>query len=297
MNVRKRPFTWAILTAGLSLVVAGCGATSNTKTSAPAPKKAITIGYINWPEDVAVSHLWQTLLAQKGYKVKLINAAVAPTFSGVKSGSISIFMDAWLPHTHAAYWARIRSNAVKLNSWYTSPTQEGFVVPDYVTNVKTIADLKAHASEFSNKIVGIDPGAGEMALARKAIKAYGLPEHLVTSSSSGMLAALSRAESQHKPVVVTLWSPHWAFAKWHLRYLSDPKNIFGPADHIYTIANKAFPTQHPKVTAWLKAFHLNQTQIGGLESTINHYPSSKINSAVKKWISQNHTLVQGWFKS
>lgn len=276
--------------ATMATLIAGCGSGAS---SASGAGKTITIGYIDWPEDVAASHLWDQILTQKGYHVKLINASVAPVFEGVGQGSVSLFMDAWLPHTQGTYWNRIKDNAIKINSWYTSPTKEGFVVPDYVT-IHSISQLTSHAAEFHNQIVGIDAGAGEMALAAKAIHAYGLPEKLVTSSDSGMLAALSKAESAHQPVVVTLWSPHWAFAKWHLKYLSDPKNIFGPADHIYTIANKSFPSQHPQVDKWLKNFHLNQTQLGQLENDINAAPSSQINSAVKQWMSKNKSLINGW---
>lgn len=288
-----------LIVAGLvtSLVglIAGCGTSSSNNSAGGSAKSTITIAYVNWPEDVAVSQLWKQLLTQKGYHVKLVSSSVAPAYVGVGQGSVSLFMDAWLPNTQGTYWNRIKSKAYKLSSWYTSPTKEGFVVPSYV-NINSISQLKSHASEFNNQVIGIDPGAGEMALAQKAITSYHLPEKLVSSSSSGMLAALSKAESQHKPVVVTLWSPHWAFAKWHLKYLSDPKKIFGPSDHIYTIANNKFPKTHPKVAKWLKHFKLSQSQIGQLEADINKYPSSKINTAVNSWIKANNGLVKGWFK-
>ncbi|RIV18583.1 hypothetical protein D2Q93_13945 [Alicyclobacillaceae bacterium I2511] len=51
--------------------------------------------------------------------------------------------------------------------------------------------------------------------------------HLIASSSPAMLTALQRAYQQHKPIVVTLWSPHWAFTKYKLKYLSDPQHVFG----------------------------------------------------------------------
>lgn len=288
-----KKFAAAGAVAVTALIAAGCGA-GNTP-SAGGHGSTITIGYINWAEDVAVSNLWTQILKKKGYNVKLESANVAPLFEGVGTGSVTLFMDTWLPHTHKTYWDKIKTKAQKINSWYTGPTQEGFVVPDYV-NINTTSQLKSHASEFGNQIIGIDAGAGEMAIAAKAIKAYGLPEKLVTSSDAGMLASLSKAESQKKPVVVTLWSPHWAFAKWHLKYLADPKNLFGPPDHIYTIANDKFPSQHPKVDKWLKNFKLTQTQVGSLENDINKEPASKINVAINKWIKANQSLVNSWTK-
>ena len=56
--------------------------------------------------------------------------------------------------------------------------QEGkntIVVPDYVTDVNTVADLKGKAAQFDGRIVGIEAGAGEMkAMREKVIPAYGL---------------------------------------------------------------------------------------------------------------------------
>jgi glycine betaine/proline transport system substrate-binding protein len=285
----------ALALTATAALAAGCGTQGASPSASSKHGATITIGYINWPEDVAASNLWDKILTQKGYHVKLINASVAPVFEGVGQGSINIFMDAWLPNTQATYWAKVKTKAEKINSWYTSPTQEGFVVPDYV-NINSISQLKSHSSEFHGKIIGIDAGAGEMGLAKKAITQYGLPETLVTSSDSGMLAELSKAESSKSPVVVTLWSPHWAFSKWHLKYLKDPKNIFGPDDHIYTIANDKFPSQHPKVTKWLKNFKLNQSQLGQLENDINKVPANKINSAISTWVKANKSLVNSWTK-
>lgn len=282
------------------VILAGCGASSggqsnSTGSGSTGSSKTVTIGEVDWAEDVAVTHLWANILKSKGYTVNVVNAGVAPTYEGVGQGSDNLFMDAWLPHDQGTYWNKVKSTSEKINSWYASPTTEGFVVPSYV-NINSISQLKTHSSEFNGQIVGIDAGAGEMALAAKAVKQYGLPEKLVTSSSSAMLAQLSSAISAHKPVVVTLWSPHWAFAKWHLKYLQDPKNIFGPPDHIYTIANSSWAKKNPQLVKWLKNFKMNQQQVGSLENDINAVPSSQINSAVNKWIKANQSLVNSWTK-
>lgn len=295
--------TASLLAAGV-LLLSGCGGTTGPAKSgspaAPAPSsggksKAITIGEVEgWPEDIASTDLWQYLLQKRGYKVKLIQASIAPIFADVGQGKM-IYMDAWLPHDHGPYWQKIKGTSLMLSSWYTSPTTEGFVVPDYVKNVNSIPDLKTHASEFNNRIVGIEAGAGEMRIAHKAVQAYGLPETLLTSSSPAMLAQLEKAELAHKPIVVTLWSPHWAFAKWHLKYLKDPKNLFGPPDHIWIVTPKSFVKDYPNVTKWLKAFRMNQTQVGSLELELKKYPKNE-SKAVQVWISNNKSLVDGWFK-
>ncbi|MCG5029618.1 glycine/betaine ABC transporter, partial [[Ruminococcus] torques] len=71
----------------------------------------------------------------------------------------------------------------------------------------------------------------------EAIKAYDLDYKLVASSGSGMIAELIRAERDQKPVAVTGWIPHWMFAKWKLKFLDDPKGVYGGSEQVRTMAN------------------------------------------------------------
>lgn len=295
--------------AMVSLLLAGCGSTNTTGSSAgnntssqtgTAPStgsKNITIGYVDWAEDVATSYLWKDLLTQKGYHVTLTSMSDAgPLFAGLSKGGLNVFLDTWLPTTHKAYIQQFGSNLVDLGKWYEGGTTIGFVVPKYVydSGIHSIADLNAHASEFGNQIVGIDPGAGEMAIAKKAVQDYGLKLHLTASSSAAMLTVLQKDYAAKKPVVVTLWSPHWAFTKYKLKYLSDPKGVFGKAGWIQTEANKKWAAKNPAVVGWFKNFKLTPQQLGSLELDINS--ASSKNAGVEKWIKNNQSVVNSWFQ-
>jgi len=286
-------------------VLAGCGtnasggnqSTSNNGTpAASSSSKTVKIGYVDWSEDVATSYLWQDLLQKKGYTVQLTSLEAGPLFSGLSQGGVDVFFDTWLPTTHKQYMQRYGSNLVALGKWYQGTTNEGFVVPKYMTNINTISDLEKNASAFNNQVVGIDPGAGEMQLAKTAMSSYGLTKmNLVSSSSAAMLSALKQAYDTKTPIAVTLWSPHWAFAKYQLKYLSDPKNIFGSAGWIQTEANKQWASQNTQVATWLKNFKLTPTQLGTLEVDINN--ASSKNAGVEKWIGDNQSVVNSWFTS
>ena len=114
---------------------------------------------------------------------------IASTFTGVANGQVDLYMDAWLPTTHQAYWDRFKDQLEVVTTW-----QEGkntIVVPDYVTDVNTVADLKGKAAMFDGRIVGIEAGAGEMKQMReKIIPNYGLTDfNLVEGSSPRAVAA------------------------------------------------------------------------------------------------------------
>ncbi|QSO45845.1 glycine betaine ABC transporter substrate-binding protein [Alicyclobacillus mengziensis] len=294
-----------------TILVAGCGTgssgslstsgnasnTSSTTSSVPTTsgnKGTISIGYVDWAEDVADVYLWKDLLEQRGYKVNLHEMQAGPLWVGLAKGSIDVHFDDWLPTTDKVYMQKFGSKLVDLGKWYQGKTKLGLVVPDYV-NINSISQLNANASEFNHEIVGIDAGAGETQIIENTvIPKYNLKLKLVNSSETAMLVSLSKAEKQHKPIVVVLWSPHWAFAKWHLKYLSDPKNTFGSSGWIQTEANKQWAQQNPTVAGWIRNFKLNQTQLGQLENDINTASSKQ--AGVQKWIKANQSLVNSWFK-
>ena len=281
----------AMLTLGL---LAGCGTTSpKPDTSIPTKNKTINIGYVNWAEDVAVSNVWKVLLEQKGYQVNLKSLEVAPLFVGLSKGDLDVFMDAWLPVTHQVYWEKYKANLDDYGIWYKSEAKMGLVVPKYV-DINSVEDLNANKAKFDGKIVGIDPGAGIMKATNKAVTDYGLDYQVIQSSEAAMLTALDKAYRDKKPIVITGWSPHWMFAKYDLKYLADPKKDFGSAEGIHTIANKTFTTNNPEVANMLKAFKLDDKQIGSIETLIKDGMSPA--DAAKKWIQDNKTIVNGWMK-
>jgi glycine betaine/proline transport system substrate-binding protein len=267
---------------------------SNTSASPASGDKTVTIGYVNWDEDVATTYLWKNLLASKGYQVDLKTLDAGPLFAGLSEGGVDVFFDTWLPTTHKIYMDHYGSQLTSLGKWYQGQTQEGFAVPTYMKDINSISDLEKHASEFGNQIVGIDPGAGEMGLAKKAVSDYGLNLKLVQSSSPAMLSSLQKAYQAQQPIVVTLWSPHWAFAKYQLKYLADPKGDFGKSGWIQTEANKKWATANTQVANWLKNFKLTPTQLGTLEEDINNASSKE--EGVTKWIAGNQDLVNSWFQ-
>ena len=111
----------------------------------------------------------------------------------------------------------------------------GLVVPKYVT-INSIEELGQHVDRFDCKIIGIDPGAGLMSKTEKAIKDYQLDNfQLIEGTGAMMTATLADKIKNNRWVVVTGWTPHWMFAKWDLKYLSDPRDTYGGAEQVHTV--------------------------------------------------------------
>ncbi|MFJ9246478.1 ABC transporter permease/substrate binding protein [Streptomyces sp. NPDC101776] len=298
-NHRPRPAFAVIGVVVLALVAGGMGtfgSSSGTKATSATDVgkgKEITIGYIPWDEGIASTFLWKEILEERGYKVKTTQYAAGPLYTGVATGQIDFQTDAWLPTTHAEYWKKYGKQLDDLGSWYGSTSLE-LSVPAYMKDVKTLADLKTHASEFGGKITGIEPSAGMMGLLKtKVLKEYGLQGSydVVDGSTPAMLAELKRAYAKKQPIVVTLWSPHWAYSDYDLKKLKDPKGAWGKGDGVHTVARKGFAADNPDVGAWLKDFRMTEAQLTGLEAQIQKSGKGEEQDAVRTWLKQHPGLV------
>jgi glycine betaine/proline transport system substrate-binding protein len=280
----------ALMIGSLVAILVGPRGTASSAT--PKASKSLTIGDIGWDEDVAVNNVVKILLHNKyGYNVTLKLLDVGPLYQGVASGSLDGFLDAWLPTTHAIYWARFHNQIIWLNKWYKGVANLGLAVPNYVT-AKSIADLNKFSSKFGGKIVGIEAGAGEMHIVTtKVIPGYGLHLTLVASSTPTMLAALQRAIANHQWIVVTLWEPHWAFTKFPIHYLLDPKGLMKSVDYPSFIVRKGLQKDAPQAYKFLKKVSLTPLQLGKLELSIRKLGPAK---GAQAWINQSQSVVNSW---
>jgi glycine betaine/proline transport system substrate-binding protein len=290
----RRLFAILAALAALLLVAAGCG---GREAQTGQQQKAITIGYIAWDEDIAVTHLFKVLLEQKGYKVNIPELEAGPMYAGLSQGNIDLFLDGWLPETHADYWKQYGPHLEDLTVWYDQATLN-LAVPKYLTNVNSIADLKGRGPEFGGVITGIDPGAGLSRITKdSAIPAYGLSGEytLQTSSTTAMLASLEKSINEHKPIVVTLWHPHWAYAKYPIKDLADPQGAMGKAEQIHAIGRQNFSQDFPEVTEMVKKFKLDDAQLASLENAVNSAEKGQEDAAARKWAEQNQALIATFF--
>ncbi|MFD3661527.1 ABC transporter permease/substrate binding protein [Streptomyces sp. NPDC058659] len=299
---RPQPVTALVGVVVLALVAGGTGFLGRsggaTSTTASGPNsghgKKISIGYIPWDEGIASTYLWKELLERRGYEVDTKQLEAGALYTGLAGGQIDFQTDAWLPVTHAQYWEKYKNKLEDLGSWY-GPTSLELAVPSYVKGVDSLADLKGKAGQFKGRIVGIEPSAGMMGILKdKVLKEYGLEGEyeVVDGSTPGMLAELKRAYERKEPVVVTLWSPHWAYSAHDLKKLTDPKGTWGKGDGVHTLARKGFAAENPEVGTWLKNFELTEKQLTDLEAVIQETGKGKEQQAVRVWLDRNPGLAE-----
>ncbi len=274
--------------AGLALIA---GASLAAATAQAQDKGTVHLAYVEWSDAVASTNVMRAVLEQAGYEVETTSLSAAAMWQSVATGDADAMTTAWLPTTHADYYERLGDQIENLGA-NLEGTKLGLVVPAD-SDMSSITDLNDHAEALDGTITGIDPGAGLMALTEEVIDAYDLELDLQSGSGATMTAALQTAISNGEPIVVTGWTPHWMFARWDLKYLEDPQNVYGGAEEIDTVVRQGLEEDMPEAYAILDAFQWTPEQMGEV-MLMNQEDDSDPYENAKQWVEENQDLVQEW---
>src|SRR5260370_20088229 len=263
--------------------------------SADPVKMAVT----NWADVLAVANVakyaLETSLKQP---VQFVQADIGIQYQGVARGDLDIMVGGWLPVTHAMYYSKYKNDMDDVGIIYTGG-KNGWAVPSYIPESQrsSISDLDKPdvKSKLNGTIQGIEPGGGLMQASEKTIKTYDLSEYnLQSSSEAGMLAGVSRAYQSKQWIVATVWSPHWLFQKWQMRYLKDPKGTLGGDEQVHAFASRQFATKFPPADGFFKHFKLTLADVEAIEyegNSTNDYAT-----AAKKFVDGHPEKLKAWLQ-
>lgn len=271
------------------LVLSACGSASEGTQN--NNKNEINLAYVEWDTEVASTHVVGQVLEDLGYKVTLTPLDNGIMWEALANGEVDGMVSAWLPQTHAPQVEKYKDKIENLGENLTG-AKIGLVVPSYM-DVDSIEDLTNQANQT---ITGIEPGANMMATTENAYKEYKNLEgwHVLTSSAGAMTAALSQAISNNEEIIITGWSPHWIFNAYDLKYLDDPKGLYGTEEYIGTFARNGLKEDAPEAYRVLDRFHWTAEDIESVMFDIMEGMSAT--DAAKKWIDNNQDKVAEWTK-
>lgn len=279
---------------------------------AMAAQKTVRLAYVEWSETVAATNMVKTVIQEElGHPCEIVPMAADKMWEAVAEGKVDGIVGAWLPTTHSHYYERYKDKVVDLGPHIVG-TRIGLVVPDITVGRQTagsgqrntpyikaasIADLKKYADKFNGRIIGIDPEAGIMKKTREAMQEYGLDGfELVKGSEVSMTAELANAIRKQRWIVVTGWVPHWMFARWKLRFLDDPKKIYGGKEEIRTIVRAGLKDDMPDVYQFLDKFNWKPEDLEQLMIWIQEdngmYPDEK----ALRYMRYHQKQVTSWLK-
>lgn len=261
----------------------------------------LTLGYLDWNENVANATLTKVLLEDDlGYdRVELkLAGGVGSVYDDLIDGETDAFQDAWMPN-HQQYVDEGEGQLEVLRApWYVGKTKYGIAVPDYMKGVATMSDLDHSGTDM---IMGLEPGTVLMErIASDVIPRYRLSTNLVEASTPAMLAELEHSYGMREPFAFLAWRPHWMNRAYRFHYLSDPKNAMGPFNDpqtIHTVARKGLADDEPSAYALISHMRLDADQVASLEISINKAANPE--AGVRRWLDEkkHRELVRPWVEA
>ena len=252
-----------------------------------------------YEDTTGVTLLWVELLAERDIALEVVNVDLAAGFASIARGSVDGQLNTWLPTTHAAYVEDYEDSVVILDDdgGFYDNNQLLLAVPEY-SDAETIDDVVADPEAFNSEIIGIEAGSGLMSALPETLEAYDAGDdfEVVSGSTPAMLASLERAIGQEEDILVTLWTPHWAFDNLPIKPLEDPQQGWPEADTSYVTVSEDFAEEHPEIAGWFSNMELNDEQFASLMYEVGQGPDDP-REGVRAWLDdpENRATTDEWF--
>jgi glycine betaine/proline transport system substrate-binding protein len=142
MNKWKKELSF-ILALLMVAILSACGSTTNGEQGAETGESnpELTIGQINWAENIAVTNMWKAILEEKGYSVELSVLNMGATMKALESGSLDASLEIWLPVQDAVYLEKFNDTVNFSESTWFDQAKVGLVVPTYLEDINSVEDL------------------------------------------------------------------------------------------------------------------------------------------------------------
>ena len=288
-------FPRAMMSVGAALaaiVLISCGGQEDAADGSRASAREVELVCLDWMDGIALANLAAAVLEERmDCSVALTTADAETAFQMVATGEKDALTGVWLPVTHPDEMRQYGEKLVDLGANYAG-ARVGLAVPAYV-DAEMIAELDNVGRAAGGRIVGPAAGDGILKGTRQAIAAYDLELNLVPASAAETTDVLDKAFKERRPAVIASWKPHWRLAQWDLKFLDDPKKIYGETEDIHTVINASFRRNMPDVTACLTKIRLDDTQMASLMYSIHTHDGDPAN-AVRTWLRENEAAVERW---
>lgn len=314
--MRKRYLAALVSLIGVVLLLSSCGSDSRDSGNGaypPVPEDGGTIRlvYPEWSSEIASAYLFQALLQERGgYRVELQAVGAEEMWRSVAQGEADLLCGAWLPATHRDYRSTYGGAITDLGP-NLEGARTGLAVPREapgrqtdasgtggrpLVEIGSLEELKEHAPRFGGRIAGIDPEAGIMARSRDALEAYGLASlyRLNVADEEAMLKQVARAVQNREWIVFTAWRPHWIFEIYNLRFLDDPRAVFGGEEAIHTMVRSGFIEDFPRAVKIIDRISYSLEDLERLMRWIREDESQDPYGQAVRWIEEHPERVEQW---
>lgn len=310
---------YTTISAALLAAVSATGALAEVESLDP-----IKLTTHDWTGQIVTTTIMGEVLKKAGYNVEYVQADYIAQFAGLKTGDLHVAMEIWETTGREAMDEAFGTGKVVNMGPTGMQAIEEWWYPSYMEQLcPGLPDWKALndcATEFSTpetapmgRYLGGPVTWGGFDDER--VEALSMDFEVVhAGTDAALFAELESAYQREAPIVLWIYSPHWATAKYDGKFVefppysaecyNDPSvgvnpdaayDCGKPTGPIWKVAWSGVAEKWPGAASAINAFDINNDTMGDLVGRVDLNGES-IESVVSEWMSANEATWSTWIK-
>ncbi|BBE71766.1 ABC transporter substrate-binding protein [Oharaeibacter diazotrophicus] len=303
--------------AGLGLLAAAAMPAAAVESTDP-----IKITLHDWTGQLLSAHIMGEVLKKAGYNVEYVQADYLAQFAGLKTGDLDLAMEIWATTGREALEEAVASGGVENLGESGLQAIEEWWYPDYVKEkcpgLPDWKALKDCAEIFSTpetapkgRYLGGPVTWG--GFDEERVEALDLPFEVVhAGTDAALFAELESAEQRKAPIVLWIYAPHWAPAKYKGEFVQFPPyekacyedpawgenpdathDCGKPRGPIWKAGWSGIKDKWPGAYKAIKAFTLDNDEMGKMVGEVD-LDGKKLDDVVAEWMKTNEARWKPW---
>lgn len=280
----------------------------------------------DWTGQLITTNLMGEILKKAGYSVEYVQADYLAQFAGLETGDLHVAMEMWETTGRDAMDAATATGKVENIGPTGMKAKEEWWFPEYMKekcpglpNWEALKDPKC-AEAFSTaetapkgRYLGGPVTWGGFDDERVA--ALGLPFEVIhAGTDAALFAELESAYQRKAPVMLWIYAPHWAPAKYKGEWVAfpeytkecyaDPKwgsnpdsayDCGKPFGEIWKVGWAGVKDKWPGAHKAIKAFTIDNDEMGAMITKVD-LDGKKVEEVVSEWMAANEARWSEWIK-
>jgi len=309
----------ALPLAALSLAAISAPAIADVESKDP-----IKLTLHDWTGQFVTTRIMGSVLKKAGYNIEYVQADYIAQFAGLQSGDLHIAMEIWETTGREAMDKATKTGKVENVGetgmkaieewWYPSYMKEKCPgLPDWKALNKCAKAFSTAETAPKGRYLGGPVTWGGFDDERA--EALGLDFEVVhAGTDAALFAELESAYQRKAPILLWIYAPHWApakykgewveFPKYSAECYNDPKvgvnadakyDCGKPRGPIWKVAWSGLKDKWPGAYAAMKKFNVSNAEMGAMVGAVD-LDGKKVEDVVAEWMKSNEARWQSWLK-
>lgn len=313
-----------LLTAAVAAFMAGAVASAPSLAAEAESQDPIKITLHDWTGQFITSKIMGEVLKSAGYNVEYVQADYLAQFAGLKTGDLTLAMEIWATTGQEALDEAVATGKVENLGETGMVAKEEWWYPTYMKekcpglpNWEALKD-EACAAAFSipetapkGRYLGGPVTWG--GFDEERVEALDLPFEVVhAGTDAALFAELESAYQRKDPIVLWIYSPHWAPAKYEGEWVEFPPyepacytdpawginpdathDCGKPTGPIWKAGWSGIKDKWPGAYDAIKAFNITSDEMNKMVSAVD-LDGQEVDAVVADWIAKNEDRWKKW---